>query len=169
MNPPQGFGAKVITPTFLTAIDTTTQTFAAIDTPQVMTLNTIQESNKITSLGNGEFEFTEDGVYKLVIFPIITKTTGTVISHFLWLQQDVGSGFVDLADSNSETALVGSGSDTRTLTFVAIIRCNKGDKIRFMNSVTSTNITLVTKNPPAGNGPRIPSIIMSIDKVIGVI
>jgi len=151
---------------YISAIDTTTQTFAATDTPQPITMNTVLEGNEINSLGSGVFEFTKDAVYKLVMFPIFTKSIGATISHFLWLQLDTGSGFVDIADSNSQTDLVGSASDTRTLTFVATLSFNKGDKIRFMNSTSNTNLTLVTTTPSAGNGPRIPSIIMSINEIL---
>lgn len=150
---------------FLTCLDTTTQTFALIDTPQPITLNTPVDGNGILSLGNGEFQFQQPGIYTLIMFPILTKSIGTTISHFLWLQQDIGSGFVDLVDSNSETVLLATETnDIKTITFAATLRFQKDDKIRFMNSVSNTNLTLVTKTPSAGNGPRIPSVIMSITK-----
>lgn len=140
------------------------------DTEQPITLNTNIESNGIETPNDSEFKFTESGVYKLIIFPILQKSIGVTISHFLWLQQDIqdGNGFVDVPDSNSETSLLAAETnDVKTLTFAATLRFKAGDKIRFMNSVTNTNLELITKTPPAGNGPRIPSIIMSIDKLIG--
>lgn len=157
-----------ITPTYITAIDTSTQTFSATDTAQVITVDTIIESNKITSPSSGVFEFTEDGVYKLVMFPILQKTINQRVTHFLWLQLDTGSGFVDIADTNSETDLTGASGDIRTLTFVELLSFNAGDKIRFMNSTDDTDLTLVTKTPSAGNGPRVPAVIMSINKINGV-
>lgn len=153
-------------PIFVTCIDVTTQTFAATDTPQPVLIDTQVDSNGITILPNGEFQFQQAGVYKLILFPILTKTINQTISHFLWLQEDIGAGFVDVADSNSETVLYQQETnDIKTLTFAATVRFKAGTKIRFMNSVSNTNLTLVTKNPPAGNGPRIPSVIMSIDRI----
>lgn len=153
-------------PIFATCLDTTTQTFAMADTPQVITADTEIESNGIDVLPDGVFQFTKSGVYKLIIFPILTKSIGTTISHFLWLQQDLGAGFVDVLDSNSETVLLATETnDIKTITFAATLRFNKDVKVRFMNSVSNTNLTLVTKTPGAGNGPRIPSVIMSIDKL----
>ena len=152
--------------TFISALDTTTQTFSSIDTPQPITVDTVIASNKITSLGSGQFQFEEDGIYKLVMFPILSKSSSGVMSHFLWIQQDVGAGFVDIADSNSETTLSsGDTGESKTITFVALLEFKKGDKIRFMNSVTDTNLDVETKTPSAGQGPRIPSIIMSINKI----
>ena len=155
-------------PIFVTCIDTTTQTFSAANTEQPITLNTEIDGNGIIVLPNGEFQFTQDGVYKLIMFPILTKTTGVTISHFLWLQQDIGAGFVDVADSNSETVLLSAEiNDITTITFAALLKFKNGNKIRFMNSVSNTNLTLVTKTPSAGNGPRIPSVIMSINQISG--
>lgn len=161
-------GTRLTDSIFISAIDTTTQTFSTIDTPQAVTLDTVVENNGINSLGGGVFEYTQDGKYKVVMFPIFTKTVGATISHFLWLQQDTGAGFVDIADSNSQTDLVGSGGDTRTITFVGIFSFKQGDKMRFMNSTSNTNLQLVTMTPSAGNGPRIPSVIMSIDKLSSI-
>ena len=100
----------------------------------------------------------------------IQETGGTASNNVqTQLEYQVnGGGFVDVADSNSETDLTGSSGDIRTLTFAVIRSFNAGDKIRFMNSTDDTDLTLVTKTPPAGNGPRIPSVIMSIDKINGV-
>jgi len=156
---------RVKTPIYLSAVDTTTQTFSTINTPQPITVNTVRENNKIISLGNGEFEFQEDGVYKLIMFPILEKTINQDITHFMWLQQDIGAGFVDVVDSNSQSDLTGAAGDVRTITFAGVLSFKKGVKIRFMNSVTNTDLTLVTKTPAAGQGPRIPSTIMSIDKI----
>ena len=154
------------TPVFVTGMDTTTQTFSATNTEQPVDVNTIIGFNGINSLGNGVFQITETGKYDLHMFPILTKSIGVSISHFLWVQLDTGSGFADIADSNSETILVsGETNDVKTITFQSIFILNAGDKIRFMNSVTNTNLTLITKTPPAGNGPRIPSVIMSINKL----
>lgn len=160
----------VLAPTiFITCIDTTTQTFSTANTEQPITINTNIESNGIlASVNLSEFTFTQDGLYKLIMFPILSKSTGTSMSHFLWVQlsTDGGSTFVDIADSNSETSLFsGSANEISTITFAALYRFNKDDKIRFMNSVTDTNLSIITKTPPAGNGPRIPSVIMSINKV----
>lgn len=155
-------------PTFITCIDTTTQAFASANTEQPITLNTRIDGVGIIEIGNGEFRFTETGIYKLIMFPILTKSIGTTISHFLWLQEDlgVGAGFVDIPDSNSETVLLATETnDIKTITFAATLKFRAGTKIRFMNSCTNNNLTLVTKTPAAGNGPRIPSVIMSIDKI----
>jgi len=151
---------------FISGLDTTTQTFSSIDTPQPITVDTILGSNKINLIGNSEFEFTEDGEYNLVMFPILSKSSSGVMSHFLWIQQDIGAGFVDIVDSNSETTLSsGDTGESKTITFVALLEFKKGNKIRFMNSVTDTNLDIETKTPSAGQGPRIPSIIMSINKI----
>ena len=151
---------------FITAIDTTIQTFATANTPQSITLDVIDESNGILALPGGVFEFQQPGVYKMIIFPILTKSIGVTISHFLWVQRDTGSGFIDVPDSNSETVLLATETnDIKTITFAATLRFQKGDKIRFMNSTTNNNLTLITKTPPAGNGPEIPSVILSIDKI----
>ena len=156
-------------PIFITCVDVTTQTFALANTPQPITVDTEIDSNGIIPLPNGEFQFTQDGFYKLIMFPILTKSTGVTISHFLWVQKDSGAGFVDIPDSNSETVLLSTEiNDIKTITFAALLEFKNGDKVRFMNSVTNTNLTLVTKNPPVGNGPRIPSVIMSMDKISNV-
>lgn len=153
--------------TFVACLDTTTQTFAMANTEQVITMDTEIDSNRIgTSLSTGVFTILDAGIYKAVMFPILTKSIGTTISHFLWVQKDTGSGFVDIPDSNSETVLLATETnDIKTITFVGVFRLNAGDKIRFMNSVSNTNLTLVTKTPSAGNGPEIPSVIMSLDRM----
>lgn len=151
---------------FISGIDTSTQTFSSANTAQVVVVGTIIGSSGITSPASGEFLVPDTGQYKLIMFPILSKSVAATISHFLWLQKDTGSGFVDVADSNSETVLgQGETNDIRTITFVGVFSLNAGDKVRFMNSTTNTNLTLITKTPSAGNGPRIPSIIMSIDKL----
>jgi len=157
-------------PIFITCIDITTQTFALADTPQPIIVDTELDSNGIITLPNGVFKILSNGVYKLIMFPILTKSTGITISHFLWLQIDIGdgNGFVDVPDTNSETVLLATETnDIKTITFAATLKFKAGTLLRFMNSVTNDNLTLVTKNPPAGNGPRIPSVIMSIDKLAG--
>jgi len=159
---PQGTGVQAV---YLSAIDSENQTFADADTAQVVDFDTLLESKRITDLGSGEFEIKSGGVYLITCSTQPTKTVASKIMYCIWLQRDIGAGFVDVAFSTTQNELTGIGmasNESKSVVYIFELKLNRGDKIRMQNSTSNTNLELMAS--VAAVGPVIPSAKIQITK-----
>jgi len=160
--PAQGF---VVRSVYLSAIDSENQSFALADTAQIIDFDTLLENEKINSLGNGEFQVIDTGSYLILCTVQIVKTANGEMTYCLWLQKDIGSGFVDIPNSSTQSVATGVGTSanvSRTVTFQMEVKLDRNNKIRFQNIVDNTNLELMAFSPLVGTD--IPSAKISITK-----
>lgn len=162
-SPPQGVVSRAV---YLSAIDSENQTFAMADTAQVVDFDTLLENQNIIDLTGGEFEVKDTGAYLITCSTQPTKTIASKIMYCLWLQRDVGSGFVDVLFSTTQNELTGIGlasTESKSVVYVFEMKLNAGDKIRMQNSTDNTNLQLMGSSPTVG--PSIPSSKIQITKM----
>ena len=147
--------------------DSTTQTFTA-DTATPIKFNTHEAVSGIAhseTVDNSEFTFVSGGVFQVTIEPQVLRNVGGSGTDQLdvWLQEDVGAGFVNIPRSNIKRIISGSqATGISPLTFTA--RFNSGDQIRFMANVDDASIEL-RATAVEGSIPETPSVIMNIIRI----
>ncbi len=143
--------------------------------PTVITYNVQDAINGLThstTVNAGEITIDTAGIYFVSPQPQVGKDSGAVKTDFdMFLQVDVGSGFVDTANSNIKLTI--KDSDITDVVVLAItIQLAVGDKIRMMQRVSNSAIGMGLKNTVAVVGPptvpRTPSIIFTMYRVGGV-
>ena len=162
MSFPQGEVSRAV---YLSAIDSGDQTFALIDTAQVIDFDTLVESENITNLGSGEFEIKDTGAYLITCSVQVTKTLNGNMNYILWLQRDVGSGFVDVNFSSTENELTGVGlvaGQSKSVNYIFELELEFDDKIRLQNAADNTDVSLMAFTPTVG--PVVPSARIEITK-----
>ena len=162
MSFPQGEVSRGV---YLSAIDSANQTFALIDTGQVVDFDTLLENQNIIDLGSGEFEIKDTGAYLITCSVQPTKTVAAKIMYCIWLQKDIGAGFVDVNFSTTQYMLTGIGlasSESKTVMYAFELKLETGDKIRMQNSTDNTDLQLMGTMPVVG--PAIPSSKIQITK-----
>ncbi len=162
MSVPQGEISRAV---YLSAIDSANQTFAMADTAQVIDFDTLLENQNIDDLGSGEFEIKDTGGYLITCSVQPTKTIAAKIMYCMWLQRDVGLGFVSEPFSTTQYELTGIGlasDESKSVVYVFELELEAGDKIRLQNSTDNTNLQLMASSPTVG--PDIPSSKIQITK-----
>lgn len=162
MSSPQGEVSRAV---YLSAIDSTNQTFGLANTAQVIDFDTLLENQNITNLGSGEFEIKDTGSYLISCTSQVTKTQAAKMMYCIWLQRDVGSGFVDVPFSTTQDELTGIGlaaGESKAEVYVFELELNHGDKIRLQHSTDNTDLHLMAAL--SGVGPFIPSAKIQITK-----
>ena len=107
--------------------------------------------------------FNIDGVYHMVAQPQVKAGAvgGGKGDFHMWIEKNIGSGFVNIPDSNIELSLGTNEEDVIVL--ATTLRFNQGDTIRFVASVSDNNILLHAQSP--SGEPIIPSIIFTMFRV----
>jgi len=137
--------------------------------PVVITYNVedgIQGLTHSTTVNPGEITIDTAGVYFINAQPQVGKDSGGAAQTFsLFLQVDRGSGFVNEANSNIKLT-IRDNTDTDVIASGFVIPLAVGDKIRMMQTVTSTAVGLGIKFTAAEVGPpaipETPSIIFAM-------
>ncbi len=159
---PQGVVSRAV---YLSDVDSENQTFALADTAQVIDFDTLLENLNVTDLGSGEFEIVDTGAYLIICSVQATKTIAAKIMYCLWLQRDVGSGFVSVPFSTTQNELTGIGlaaTESKSVVYAFEMELEHGDKIRLQNSTDNTDLSLMASSPAVG--PFIPSAKIQITK-----
>ena len=161
-NGPEGIVTRAV---YLTAIHSVDQTFSLIDTAQVIDFDTLVENQNIVDLGSGEFQIKDEGAYLIVATVQVTKTLNPNMNYEMWLQKDIGSGFVDVDNSTTENEITGTGLgalQSKSVTYVWELQLAHNDKIRLQNSVDNIDLSLMAFTPNVG--PDVPSSKITITK-----
>lgn len=159
---PQGVVRRAV---YLSAVDSADQTFDDPDTSQVIDFDTLLESQNITNLGSGEFEIKDTGAYLIGCSVQVTKTLNGNMNYTIWLQRDIGAGFVSVPFSSTENELTGVGliaGQSKNVVYVFELELEHGDKIRLQNAVSDTDVSLMAFSPTIG--PFVPSARIRITK-----
>ena len=162
MSFPQGEVSRAV---YLTAVHSVDQTFAFVDTAQVIDFDTPQESQNIINLGGGEFEIKDTGAYLITSSVQVSKTLNGNMNYILWIQKDTGSGFVDVNFSSTENELTGVGliaGQSKNVAYIFELELEVGDKIRLQNAVDNIDVSLMAFSPTVG--PFVPSARIDITK-----
>lgn len=147
--------------------DLTTQTFiAATATPIGFGSN--EEFSGIEhseTVDNSEFTFTSGGVYQLTIEPQVLRNAGGSGTDVLdvWIQKDIGAGFVNIPDSNIKRTVAGSQA-TGITPLTITLRLTAEDKVRFMANVSNVSLEL-RFTAATGAIPATPSVIANIVRI----
>lgn len=140
--------------------------------PTVITFDTqdaIVGLTHSTTVNPGEITIDTAGVYSMSPQPQVGKTSGgTAQTCDVFVQVDTGSGFVDKVNSNIKLTVKDS-EITDVIIHTFTIALAVGDKIRFMQRVSSSVVGMGLKATAAEVGPptvpATPSVILSIHRV----
>lgn len=156
-----------ITAVYAQLSDSTTQ-MPGTTNPTAITIDTDDEISGIAHSA-GVITISTAGVYWFDFEPQVAKASGgTAIQVDVFAQEDVGAGYVDIANSTIRITVKDSDrTDVVSLIFTRSLAAT--DKIRFMMKVSTTTgspgiyATAAVVGPPSI--PATPSAILSIHKV----
>jgi len=143
--------------------DTTTQTNPVANTARAMTLNTTVSADGISVVNNSKITFANAGVYNVQLLAQVQKSDAGTDTIDIWLSKNG----VNVANSNSQVVLTGSGIGSRTVAawnfmFDAAI----GDYIELTWSSADTNISILALGEQTDPvRPAIPSLILTAHQV----
>ena len=138
------------------------------NTPTVVDIGTLVDGNGI-SLASNEITFDYAGTYTVTFSVQLANDDSQVQYAYIWFSQNTGSGWVDIADSNSSTAVIskqGSIAGHAIVTVPLTIEVAANDKLRLMWLVTDAGLTIETL--PASITPaypQTPGVLVSIQQV----
>lgn len=141
--------------------DSTDQAFASAGTAYSITFDTNDEIAGIThstSVNPENITIVTTGVYTIFAQPQVTAGAGGAGMFHMWLQKDIGAGFVDVANTNVELSLSSLDQDVIPLSITSSFTA--GDIVRLRASVSDNKIKLDAQTP--ANEPAIPSVIFTI-------
>jgi len=144
----------------ISLLDTTTQSIAVANTPQVVTFNTTVKADKITVTSSSRFTFQEAGEYSIILNGEITAGAANKIAD-IWLRVNG----TDVANSNRKRTIINNevGSIVNSGITVTV---TAGQYIEVWFSGDDTSVQLIHFN--AGTTPTRPataSIMMTILKI----
>lgn len=144
----------------LSTLDTTTQTIAVANTPQVVTFNTAIQNDKITRTSSSRFTFIEAGEYSLILNAEVTAGAANKTAD-IWLRV---SG-TDVANSNRKRTIVNNETGSLLLSGITIT-VTAGQYIEVWFSGDSTTVSL----PAYAAGvtptrPVTPSVLLIMTKL----
>jgi len=142
--------------------------------PTVITYNTqdaIAGLTHSTTVNPGEITVVTKGTYFIAPQPQVGKTSGATKTDFdMFMQVDRGSGFVDEVNSNIKLTIKDSDITDVIISNITVA-LDVGDKIRFMQRISSSSVGLGLKNTDAEVGPptipRTPAIIFAMYRIGG--
>jgi hypothetical protein len=122
------------------------------------------------SLASNEITFTNAGTYSVTFSAQLANANSQVQYAYIWISENTGSGWVDVADSNSVAAVVskqGSVDGHAIVTVPFTQTMIAGHKIRLIWMTTDAQLTIETI-PASGSPafPRVPGILVSIQQVM---
>ena len=145
--------------------DTTNQTAGAINTPQVITINTTDPASNGVSIASGsQVTFSNAGVYSLTFSIQFTNTSTANGSTQVWLKKNG----TNLPDTNSHYDVPdkqGSSFSSEILTVNFVLELAASDYIQVFWQTVTTSVKLETL-AASGGYPRTPSIIFTATQVM---
>jgi hypothetical protein len=145
--------------------DTTTQTAAAVNTPQAITINTADAANNgVSIVSSSRVTFANAGVYSLTFSIQFTNTSTANGSTQIWLRKNGAN----LADTNSHYDVPdkqGSAYSSEVFTVNFVLELAASDYIQVYWQTATTSVQLETL-AASGGYPRTPSIIFTATQVM---
>lgn len=145
--------------------DTTNQNAGAINTPQVITINTTDPASNGVSIASGsQVTFSNAGVYSLTFSIQFTNTSTANGSTQIWLKKNG----TNLPDTNSHFDVPdkqGSSFSSEILTVNFVLELAASDYIQVFWQTATTSVRLETL-AASGGYPRTPSIIFTATQVM---
>ena len=136
-----------------------------VTTPVVITYNVQDALEGMThsiSVNSGEVTVDIGGTYFVIVKPQAGKDSGGSAETFdMFVQLDTGSGFADLANSNIKLTIKDAGDDDVIVSGFTI-SLSAGNKIRFLQRVSSTSVGMGLKFTAAEVGPPTVPVTSSI-------
>jgi len=120
----------------LSTLDTTTQTIAVANTPQVVTFNTAIQNDKIARTSSSRFTFNEAGEYYLILNAEVTASAANKTAD-IWLRVNG----TDVANSNRKRTIVNNETGSLLLSGITIT-VTAGQYIEVWFSGDSTAVSL---------------------------
>ena len=138
------------------------------NTPTVVDIGTLVDGNGI-SLASNEITFDYAGTYTVTFSVQLANDDSQVQYAYIWFSQNTGSGWVDIADSNSSTAVIskqGSIAGHAIVTVPLTIEVAANDKLRLMWLVTDAGLTIETLPASVSpDYPQTPGVLVSVQQV----
>jgi hypothetical protein len=145
--------------------DTTTQTAAAVNTPQAITINTADAANNgVSVVSSSRVTFANAGVYSLTFSIQFTNTSTANGSTQIWLRKNG----TNIADTNSHYDVPdkqGSSFSSEVFTVNFVLELVASDYIQVFWQTSTTSVQLETL-AASGGYPRTPSIIFTAAQVM---
>lgn len=148
--------------------DITDQSTTA-NTSTVVNVGTFVDGNGVT-LSSNEITFAYSGTYNITFSVQLANDDSQVQYASIWFSENTGSGWVDVADSNSSVAVVskqGSVAGHAIVTVPITLDLIAGHKLRLMWLTTNVGLTIETLPASAVTPiyPRTPGVLVSIQQV----
>jgi len=140
-------------------LDTTTQTIAVANTPQVVTFNTTTVNDKIAVTSSSRFTVNEAGQYLVAVSAIVTAGAANKILD-LWFRVNG----TDVANTNSKVTVV--NNEVKKLGFTKPVTLTAGQYLEVWVSGDDTSLSLIAY--AAGTTPTrpvSPSVTLIIDRI----
>ena len=149
-----------ITP-HIALLDTTTQSIAVANTPQLITFDTLVFADKIVKTSSSRFTVLEGGNFYINISAQTELTSGANKLLDIWVKVNG----TNLANSNSKVRVVNS-NDQKRLTISIPFTLNINDYIELWMSGDNVHLRLLaTGAETTPTRPLTPSIFLTIDKL----
>jgi hypothetical protein len=149
-----------ITP-HIALLDTTIQTIAVANTPQVITFNTLDFAAKITQTSSSRFTVLEGGDFIANISAQTELASGANKLLDIWIKING----TNLANSNSKIR-VANANDQKRLTISIPFTLNANDYVELWMSGNDVHLRLLaTGVETTPDRPATPSIFLTIDKL----
>lgn len=144
----------------LSMLDTTTQTIAVADTPQVITFNTTNFAKKIAVTSSSRFTVNEAGDYIIMLSVQVTSSSANKMLD-IWFRK---SG-TDVTNSNIKINLVNT-NDEKLQTLNATLSLTAGQYIEVWMSGSSTDLSLPSYSAGVTpTRPVTPSVFLTIERL----
>jgi hypothetical protein len=154
------FFASNITP-HIALLDTTSQSIAVANTPQVITFNTLDFADKIVQTSSSRFTVLEGGNFIANISAQTELQSGANKLLDIWIKVNG----TNLANSNSKIR-VANGNDQKRLTISIPFTLNTNDYVELWMSGNDVHLRLLaTGVETTPDRPATPSIFLTIDKL----
>jgi len=130
--------------------DSTTQDIAAVNTPQVITINTEEEAFRVSVVDNSKLTFANAGTYDIQFSAQLQRTNKGNDTADVWLKLNGSLPAQNVLRSNGSISISGdANANPQIIAWNYVLTVKAGDYLEFWWRGTDTNIQLLAKSADA--------------------
>jgi hypothetical protein len=147
--------------------DSTTQNIAAVNTPQVVTINTIEEAFRVSVVDGSKITFANAGTYDIQFSAQLQRTNKGNDTADVWLKLNGSLPAQNVLRSNGSVSINGDANATpQIIAWNYVLTVEAGDYLQFWWRGTDTAIQLLAQ-PADSVVPATPSFAVTATLVGG--
>ena len=147
--------------------DSTTQDIAAVNTPQVITINTKEEAFRVSIVGGSKLTFDNAGTYDIQFSAQLQRTNKGNDTADVWVKLNGSLPAQNVLRSNGSIAISGdANANPQIIAWNYVLTVKAGDYLEFWWRGTDTHIQLLAK-PADAVVPATPSFTVTATLVGG--